>query len=504
MTKDPKVESAHSPSFTNFIIYNKRNRTFLFAVFLISVIIFIIFKLFYPYADYFSDSYSYLTGAYFNLPINIWPIGYSKYLIITHAISSSDTFLIATQYFLLEISCLLLFFTILYFYPLSRTNTLILFVFFFVNPLFLYVSNYVNSDPLFAALSVFWITHLLWIIHAPRPNQIFLQAILLFLCFTVRNNAYYYPLLTLFALFISHRKLLNKLLGVILCAALITPFIIYEREAAYKLTGKKQFSLFTGWQLANNALYMRGNIEVSPEIFPSDKSKRLDSISNSFFTHVPNDFNSMLAAYVANYFIREPHAPLKTYFRTYYAPKHSYDLIKTWGEASITFEEYGSTLIKKYPFSYFRYFALINAKNYILPPLEKLEVYNLGSSTVDPLAQYWFDYKSEKVSYTSNTVQSLILFIFPILFFSINLYFLTLVLWALFQKIRFPKEMVHSIALIVGFWILNFGFTITTAMNVLRYQVFPFIVLLTFSLVLSELIAVRTGELKKTKLLQPN
>ncbi len=49
-----------------------------------------------------------------------------------------------------------------------------------------------------------------------------------------------------------------------------------------------------------------------------------------------------------------------------------------WGKASIIYGQYGKWLIKHYPVAFIRYFMLLNVKNYFLPPLEKLEIYNLS------------------------------------------------------------------------------------------------------------------------------
>jgi hypothetical protein len=57
----------------------------------------IIFKYCYPYADFFSDSYSYIFAAARKMDVNIWPVGYSKFLWLFHQISSSDTALVAFQ-----------------------------------------------------------------------------------------------------------------------------------------------------------------------------------------------------------------------------------------------------------------------------------------------------------------------------------------------------------------------------------------------------------------------
>src|ERR1044072_7014826 len=86
-----------NPSFFHFIWQVKRNRRFVWIMLAGTILQFVIFKLLYPFADFFSDSYSYIYAASANLDISIWPIGYSKFLRYFHFITHSDTALITFQ-----------------------------------------------------------------------------------------------------------------------------------------------------------------------------------------------------------------------------------------------------------------------------------------------------------------------------------------------------------------------------------------------------------------------
>lgn len=471
--------------FIDFIIKTSSNRRYLLIAMAGTIVEFIIFKLLYPFADFFGDSYSYIYAAQANLDINIWPIGYSKFLRLFHFITHSDTALVAFQYFFLELTCFYFFFTVLYFYNPSKTSQVILFVFLFFNPLFLYISNYVNSDPLFAAISMWWFTELIWIIQKPKAYQIVVQAVLLFLCFTVRNNAYYYPLVTVLAFALSQQRAWKIILGVSLGIALIIPFILFTREAAYKLTGARQFSLFTGWQLANNALYMYGHIQVDNSKLSTLEARELDTLAKHFYSQVNlSEFDTYLNIYGANFFIRQPEAPLKRYMRHHYRPHSEQELIADWGKSSVAFESFGKYLISHYPFAFARHFMLRNTKNYFIPPLEKLEVYNLGQDEVDPLAAQWFDYKTTKVSAISKEFQNSILYIFPVAFALLNFYCIGgIVLLFVQKKIPSLEPPLAKNMLLSGFFlILNMLFCITTTIIVLRYEFFPMIICLALSL----------------------
>src|ERR1700754_740508 len=73
------------------------------------VAVWIVFKCFYPYADFFTDSYSYIHAAAGKDSIDYRPIGYSIFLRLVHGLSASDTFLVALQYMLVQGASLVLY-----------------------------------------------------------------------------------------------------------------------------------------------------------------------------------------------------------------------------------------------------------------------------------------------------------------------------------------------------------------------------------------------------------
>ncbi len=482
------------PAFRKFVFGDKQNRQLFWIALIAMLVEFVIFKIFYPYPDFFSDSYSYLFAAENNLAVNIWPIGYSKFLMAFHAVSFYDTALIAFQYFLYSITALYFYFTILYFFNVTDNSKLALYVFLFFNPLFLYVCNYVNSDPLFLALSLIWITQLIWIIYSPMMYQVFTHAIILFLCFTVRNNAYYYPVITIITLLLSQHRRYIKFIGMALPVLLIFIFVQRTREAAYELTGTKTFSLFTGWQLANNALYIYDHIQVNPAELPSASARELDTLAKNFYKKVPPDFNEQLSGYVGNFFIRQPEAPLKTYLMKHYRDTSKLGSVINWGKGSADFDEYGSWILKKNPVAYARYFMLMNSRNYFLPPLEKLEVYNLGRNVVAPVAAKWFHYPDNNIKSSSLSAQGYILMAYPFFCLVIHVAMFGLLLWfVITRKYRqMSKEFNRTLLILTLFQAANFAFSITATIIVMRYQVFPMVVCVGLIAFMTRLLAPQT------------
>lgn len=471
--------------FTYLYVENK-----IYSLLMIAFVIaqFILFKLLYPYPDFFSDSYSYIEAAYKHLDVNIWPIGYSKFLLMFHWFTHSALALNFFQYLVLELAALYFYHTVVYFYATGKHTRTILCLFLFFNPLNLYLANYVTSDAIFLALSLIWLTEVIWIIHRPNPYHLLALTISFFIAFTFRYNAMYYPLIAAAACVLSKQSIGWKIAGIFAGPLLIIPFILFSSNAAKKMTGTAQFPpILGGWQWGNNALYMRGFIDEDSTAFPTRETADLDRIARNYFNQ-PSRPQDQLSSYVANFFIRQPEAPLKQYMDRKFKNDQGYHSVAEWGKVSPIFGEYGTFLIKRHPLAYARYYLLVNSKNYLLPPLEKLEVYNLGSDEVWPIAAYWFDFPSLKIRVFSHNFQGILLFMYTGLFAVLNLYFL-IALCLFLRKKKLKKAdryFKFTVLLVSSFLLLNFAFSVFANIIVIRYQVFPMILFLAFTMLLTD------------------
>lgn len=477
------------PSGKSFFTYlYMENKIYSLLIISLVIVQFILFKLLYPFPDFFSDSYSYIQAAYQHLDVNIWPIGYSKFLMIFHWFTSSAMALNFFQFLALELASLYFYHTIVYFYSTGKNTRTILCLFLFFNPLNLYLANYVSSDAIFIALSLIWLTQLIWIIHRPKPYQIFVQAIVFFIAFTFRYNAMYYPLIAAAAFLLSRQSLWFKIAGIVSGPLLIIPFIIFSSNAAKKLTGTAQFPpILGGWQWGNNALYMRGFIDEDSTKFPTAETAELDRIARQYFNQ-PSRPQDQLASYVANFFIRQPEAPLKQYMELKFKGTKNYGSTAQWGMVAPVFDAYGKFLVKRHLLAFARYYLLVNTKNYFFPPLEKLEVYNLGADDIWPIAAYWFGYHSLKIESFSKTFQGTLLFLYTGLFALLNIYF-AVMLFLFIRKRGWRnagKPFSWTVLIVSSFLLLNAAFSIFANIIVIRYQVFPMIMFMAFSMVLTD------------------
>lgn len=464
-------------SFWSFILSNKINRRYIKIAFLALAAQFIIFKILYPYPDFISDSYSYIATNIYNMDVNLWPIGYSKFLRWVHAISYSDTFLVAVQYLILETSLAYLYYTILYLFMPNKKATLILYLFLFTNPLFLYLSNCVLSDSIFTALTITLITQFIWIINKPNLWHVLMQGVIIGTAFTIRYTALYYPLIAICGFALSRHSFSIKVLGSLLGIALMAIFFRYTQLKTKEITGTAQFSVFGGWQLANNALYMYNHIHVQSYDLPPE-SRSLDSLSKTFFKKV-NPSTQDLESLPGTYFIKVPIAILKPYMMARYSYSNPLDQFKSWGMVSPLYNKYGTYLIVHYPIAFARYFLFLNLKNYLLPHLEKFGNYNLEMKSVPPIVQTWFHYTTSNIYSIPGNLQNKIFFILPIVFCLLNFFYAGKMILFLPSKAfkKLPRIYKLSLIFLAVYLLLNAAFSIIATPIVLRYEISQLLIL---------------------------
>lgn len=456
---------------------------------------FVFFKLLYPYPDFFSDSIGYIVAARDNMNASIWPIGYSKFLMVFHWITHSALALVFFQYVFMQLAALLFYKTTVYFYPTSKTTRVILRLFLFCNPLTFYLANYVSSDGLFVALSLVWLTILIWVLQRPSMFHIIVLSVIFLVAFTFRYNALFYPVIAAVSFIGAKQNPWWKVAGILLGPMLVIPVIVLVAGAAKDISGTAQFPpVLGGWQWSNNALYIREYVEEDTTRFPTPQMAELDSIARRYYRIVPPEVRSV-SSYIGNFYIRNWQAPLKKYMVTYYPAEE----IVSWAKVAPLFNVYGKYIIKRHPVAFARYFMLPNAGNYFLPPMEKLELYNLGKDVMASSVVFWFDYPDNKLSVISKDLQGYVLLPLPFLFLFLNMYGL----WCLFTFIKkggfktTSSAFQYTILLVTAFLVLNFCFSVFANIVVMRYQIFPMIVCLVYVLLLTDYLQLREQERKR-------
>lgn len=455
------------------------------TVFSSATIQFTFFKWIYPFPDFISDSYNYLETSLKNLPVNLWPIGYARFLSLLHATSSSHLFLTAIQYMIIQASLIYFYVSITSLYPLPRLYKRILFVFLFFNPMFLILANCVLSDAIFTAITLFLFTQYLQMLKKPSIETLIIQTLLIGIAFSIRYTAIYYPIVSIAAILLAGYKPFIKLAGITAPWLLILPFIFYTRQKTKEVTGTAEFSVFGGWQIANNALYMYNYIEVDSTQLPAG-TEALDRMAKQYFKNV-FPYSPPIKEIQGTYFIKMPNAILKPYQAQVLKTQKPKSILHAWGLVSPIYKTYGTWLIKKHPLAFARYYLWLNTENYFWPYLEKFGTYNTRQLTVGKNAVRWFKLNSNVVSIkTSIEFQGYIFAVFPLLFLLLNVFFLLLgilYLWSGSYR-KSPAFVNKSILLVAVFLLVNFGFSVFATPVVLRYQVIAMLLLACYCLVL--------------------
>jgi hypothetical protein len=476
-------------SFKDFLFKDRRNRTILWSSAIAMVIQFAFFKYIYPNASFIhGDSFSYLYAADQNLDINFYPIGYSKFLRLFSVFNRTDYVFTAFQYLILQLSSLYFLFTIYFFYKPGRIVQYILLGFMVLNPLFLHLGNLVSSDCLFAGLSLIWLALLLWIIQKPSPKILFWHAIVLFLAFIIRYNALIYPFISLVAFAVSRMPLRRKFIGLGAAAVLCGSFVGFTMWKYKQLTDYWQYSPFSGWQFANNAMYAYRYVDSVDRKPVPEKFKLLDNMVRQFYDST-RDLKKFPfeKAEASTFYMWSRKMPLMAYRDVVVKTKDNSEdsEFKKWATVAPLYKEYGLYIISQYPSYFIIHFAGPNIRKYFSPPVEFLESYNSGKNYVLPLAVKWFGYKDNILRIRSDSPMVWVLNFYTIFTGIINFIMLFGILYYCLLKGWKSDLVFKNMLLIAGIlWFLNAGFTIFAASAALRFQSFPIFITTTFAFLL--------------------
>ena len=460
----------------SFRLFIFRHPWYLWGTASLIVLTLLMFKLLFPYPNMDFDSHHYVMAAFRNEKIGIWPTGYSRFLQICHWITPSALFLVVVQYLLLESACLFFFFTFLYFFRPGKFGTSLLFLFLFVNPIFLYCCNFVLSDALFISLSLIWVTQLLWVLWAPRPWLLLTQVLVVYAALSIRYEALYYPFVSLLCIFFCRFRAWLKVAGLALTIGLPALFFWHTSRLVKEVSGERMVSPFAGWKLANDALYVYAQTYQQPgEVIP-DRLAPLDRQVRKYFDSTPKtddllDYDSRSAG---SFYIFLPQSPLNVYMNSHYTEGN--DMIK-WYKVSDLYAAYGSYLMRQYPAGFLRYFVGPNLIRYAIPPTENFtlpETFFDSHDYMGYVSARWFNLEHMFVNQTYSIALMQLTRLYSKLTGLIHLAFILGCIGILFSK-DFQKmsgTAKRITLLIMILWLFDFFFSLTAAAVVLRHVLF--------------------------------
>lgn len=475
-------------SFLFFVFKNPASRLYLWGIVTAAAVAWLFLKWTIPYATMTFDSYYYVRAAALNLPVNIWPIGYSRFIRLAGLVSHNPGFLLLLQYLLQVLVYSFFFFSLRFFFRLPTWTSVALGLFLFLNPLLIYTCNLVLPDSLFTTLSLLWLTQLLWIVFRPAWYMVVTHALLLLVVFTIRYNALYYPVVAIFAFLLCRQTLRFKATGIVLLCLLPALFIVYTSRQMKATTGVREFTLFSGWKLANNALYMYKHIaqqDNSP--VPAAFRQQHQVIKNYFATHTDTVEVLIPDGTYGSYYMFNEESPLKKIMYHQYGPDNYLVSFKKMAAIAPLYKAYGYYLIKKYPLPFLQHFIWPNTQLYFAP---LAEVYSFNASfyldneQLGPIANNWFNKQLPIVRISKKNDSETPLSRFPSISFFLHIFFIgcCLLFFTFKGYHQLNNLQTYGLLLILFFWLCDFLFSIFSSVVVLRYQLL--VMITEFSLIL--------------------
>lgn len=467
--------------FKEWLFKDGENKKLIWFTLVVAIASFTWMKIVYPYPNFMPpDSYSYIQAAHDNLFINIWPIGYSKFLRLISSFSQSHFILVLLQYLLLLASTFYSLLTIRYLLSPGKWVFRITLTISIINPLLAHIANFVSSDCLFAALSLIWFTQLLWILITPSRKLLTLHAIVLLFAFMIRFMALYYPLISFVVIIFSRMPAKTRYYGIGIICLLLFLFIGRTQYEYTLQTNTIQYSAFAGWLMAANALYGYAHARPDDPTTVPSRFKELHTLVNYHLDSLKH-LGYWPYKDIGVYYQWDLKSPLILYAELHWKnDRKNTPYFKTWAAMGPLYQAYGRWLMTKHPKEFIQYYLWPNLIRYYQPPANFMGFYNLGNNTVESTAVNWFGWKSnqlplrskDRIIHVTNFLPKLVAIINS-LFLLVSIAFIFL---GGFNKCHPLSKKVVSITALI--WLSNMVFSIFSAPIELRYQMFPIIITL--------------------------
>jgi hypothetical protein len=403
-------------------------------------------------------------------------MGYARFLYFLHGFSISAFWVVSCQYFMMSWAALVLFFTIDYLLTFSnRWLKWLAWALMTLQPLPLVLANLLAGDALFTALTILWVALLIRVLLRPSWWALILQALVLFLAFQIRYNALYYPLIScLVFLMAKGASYLYRAAGILFTVFLIGYGYHSTRAKTEELTGADVFSGFSGWQLANNALYLSPFIHLEQEKFDDPDLQALHLYVREFVDSItPGSREDVRQGKIGSAFLWDSRGPLKQYLFNY-SRINRQPYLQSWYQLATLYGDYGKTLILDHPMTFCRHFLWPNACSFVMPDAECLAKFHNLAIPVPRETAEWFGWDADNGESKPRCpgLQKVLIACYPLLHAVLVLCGLFLPLGWLVVAKRYGSCREGSGLLLFWylFFLLNIVFSIVAAPVVLRYE----------------------------------
>lgn len=421
------------------------------------------------------DSGTYVQAARDNPAVSFRPLGYSDFLRFFHNLNPSASFVVMVQYASNVVANLFLFFSLIYFFPITKWYRWALFLLLAANPLYILYSNYLLSEAFFCSLTVLWFASLLWIIRHPGWINFGLQLFLLLLIFKLRYNAVLFPLFSTAAILISPQANWKKLMGIAFSFLIIVATVRNISRKTEEATGTAVFSAFGGWQMATNALNVLEHTTLDTSALKTVESREIYQLARLYFDSMAkaNPDTGTREIKINGSYLWDPNTPLRRYLPIYAQKKYIPTYFKVWTALGPVYNDFGREVILKKPLAYTQYYIIPNSKDYWYPPLEAYESYNNSKTVNDTIYKSYYHFANDSTDLRHAGLHNAVMYPWKYIFPTLNVLFL--VLAALFfisgAHRRAGKFFVTSLLLMTALFVYNYFFSVALAPTVFRYHV---------------------------------
>lgn len=476
----------------SFITYLRSQKRMILASLGIAALSFILLKCLFPYPDMFVDSSSYIFWAFYKFDVAYRPTGYPYFLRFTHVVSEHHLFTVLIQYLFFLLSSLFCFFSVDFLYGLPGKLKWTILMLILLNPMLVLQTNLISSDTVFCSLTVTWFTLCLWILKKANWWVLLLQLLLLYCCFEVRFTTLFFPFVAVTVFLLCAGKWTYKITGALLTVALILFCVQRQKQLHQDVANIKIVSGFSGWQVANNALYCYKHINLDPNDLPSVNLQVVDRVVKRYIDSLPVNPGEIGVQY-----LWDKRSPLKVFCLQ--VMRHAkIDYAVAWMNVSKEYGNYGWYIIKTFPGAFMQYYILPNTCKYFYPDLEALTEYNSSNMAALPdETKQWFNYTVDHLECRVPGFQRVIMPVFPFLSLLLNLFNIVVLVFCSFRLIKAWKSISKDTRQFFFVWALFYfsfmAFSIfATAVN-LRFMDLIFILGLIIPVVLWNKIRINSG-----------
>jgi hypothetical protein len=358
---------------------------------LLSLALFIGFKILYPYPDFFQDSLNYIQWGLDGLEIAFRPLGYTQFLMVMKSLPGSTHFVIVFMQWALHVVAAIFFCrTVFRIWPLPRPLRIAVYAFTLFNPLAYFLLNLVNPDSLFISLTAIWLAAMLrfFFVAEKRWWMLGIQAVAFICLFHLRYNALYYPFFGAAAVLLCALTIREKL---IYAAASVLVFAGLYNAAlsnAEEQVGARLLSGFGGWAMANNALHIYRVQAVDSGLWEEPEEQLFGQAAMSFKDSMPN-----IGGAPTDQFLWNKNSPLKQYLFAQLGQGRYPSYLEGWWQVSELYNDCGTKLIRRYPGAFLRAYFWPNLKSFVMPPPEAFLEYDANALVMSPAMQDFLDYQ---------------------------------------------------------------------------------------------------------------